>query len=193
VSPLAGSSINVRRIHMRNFLKKASLLTMLASVSASALETKNISESDNLNGLKVAVIKDALGSDEIIAGDYGSGLTKLISKNTSDLTSFERAMGVCAASIKLNELNKAEIACSQAIEKIDALKGRARHRDFLKSVAYSNRAIVRHLVNDDQGALDDFTSALLIDDNSIVTENLLALKKIRLNHEDKYVEPIIAE
>jgi hypothetical protein len=180
---------------MKHLLAKASLFATFISVGASAIETNTFELAADvkpkLSGLKLAVIKDAIGSDEIVAGNYTTGLNKITDLQDKPLAAYDTAMGACVANIKLNDFSQASSACSKAIDAISAIKGRSRHNQYLKSIAYSNRAIVRYLSDDNQGALEDFTSALLVDDNSIVKNNILALKQINVSAEEKIVEPAV--
>ncbi|NMP32280.1 hypothetical protein HII17_11935 [Thalassotalea sp. M1531] len=178
---------------MKKFLAKASLLATLVSVGTSAVEATTLTQPIKLNGLKIAIIKNAVGTDEIISGDYSAGLSKIVATKKPELSNYDKAMGVCVASLKLNELDKADSACTKAIDEISAIKGRGRHGEFLKSMAYSNRAIVRYLAKDNTGALEDFTSALVVDNNSIVKDNILALKRIQLTTDDASFETSYAE
>lgn len=173
---------------MKNLLTKASLLVALMSSVASAVEVNTFDESPSLHGLKLAVIKDAVGSNEIVSGDYISGLNKISGLPEKSLTAYDVAMGACVANIKLNELSKANAACSTAIDAINAIKGRGRHREYLKSIAYSNRAIVRYLSDDSSGALADFTNALLVDNNKVVKGNIAILKRIQLHADENTSE-----
>ena len=155
-------------------LAKLTMLVALMSVSAHAV----VKETPKLNGLKIAVIKDAVGTEDIIAGNYHSGLDKLATADASSFSDYDKAMGVCVANIKLNSLTIADKACTDAIDAMKALSGRGRHGQYLKALAYSNRAIVRYLAKDNSGAMEDFTSALLIDNNDIVKGNIIALRTI---------------
>ena len=165
---------------MKKQLSKVSALVVLLGTTASAVAVaaKNVTTDAKLNGLKLAVVKNAVGSDEIIAGDYQLGLNKMASAQQDPVSSYDQAMGVCVANIKLNDLSLADQACSLAVEQIDKVTGPSAQKQFLKSMAYSNRGIVRYLADDNVGALEDFTSALLVDDNTIVKNNLLTLKRI---------------
>ncbi|MFD2167982.1 hypothetical protein ACFSJY_17135 [Thalassotalea euphylliae] len=173
---------------MKSLLKKVPVLAALMAVSSHAVIADTSAPA--LNGMKIAVVKDAIGSQDIVDGDYAEGLTKLAS---SDVQAYDKAMGICVANIKLNNLDAADVACTSAIEEISSLNGRGRHAKFLKSVAYSNRAIVRYLSEDSEGALEDFTSAMLISDNDIVKDNLLTLKRIRLSAEERIVDTSLAD
>jgi len=164
---------------IRKTLASATILGTLISISAHSIAADGLSvktEEPKLDGLKIAIIKNAVGSNEIIAGNYQLGLSKLTNSSDSALIGYETAMGLCAANIKLNELITADKACTEAIEAISALKGRGRHREFLKAIAYSNRAVVRYLDKDKGAALEDLTSALLINDSSIIKNNIIALR-----------------
>ncbi|REL25904.1 hypothetical protein DXX93_04540 [Thalassotalea euphylliae] len=165
---------------MNKQLSKISALVLLLGTTASAVAVaaKNVTTDAKLNGLKLAIVKNAPGSDEIIAGDYQLGLDKLASAKQDPISSYNQAMGMCVANIKLNDLSLADKACSFAVEQIDKVTGPSAQKLFLKSMAYSNRGIVRYLADDNVGALEDFTSALLVDNNTIVKNNLLTLKRI---------------
>lgn len=150
------------------------LKTTASAIALSTLISTTTMASDNLNGLRIAVIKDALGSDEILNGHYSSAMTRLAEANTTG--DFEHSMGLCVANIKLEEWKLATQACTKSIEVLQpmlATNGRAK---YLMSVTYSNRAVARYLANDTHGALDDLSTAILIDDNKLVKNNLLQLK-----------------
>ncbi|MAG76777.1 MAG: hypothetical protein CL811_08455 [Colwelliaceae bacterium] len=178
---------------MKPLLVKASLLLALMSAGTKLVEAKPLETTSKLHGLKIAIVKDAVGSTDIVAGDYTTGLSKIDELTPKQESGYDIAMGKCVANIKLNELASANMACSQAIESIDEINGHSRHIEFLKSMALSNRAIVRYLSNDSLGALDDFTSALLVNDNDIVKSNILALKQIRADQDEKLVASSFSE
>ncbi|MCH2058510.1 MAG: hypothetical protein MK214_18260 [Thalassotalea sp.] len=178
---------------MKPLLVKASLLLALMSADTKLVEAKPLETTPKLHGLKIAVVKDAVGSTDIVAGEYTTGLSKIDELTPKQESGYDIAMGKCVANIKLNELASANMACSQAIESINEINGHSRHIEFLKSMALSNRAIVRYLSNDRLGALDDFTSALLVNDNDIVKSNILALKQIRADQDEKLVASSFSE
>lgn len=149
-----------------------------AQLSFSMLSPDLKTEVPALHGLKVAIIRGTVGSSDIITGDYQSGLNKLTHSNTDTTSGYDKSMGLCVANIKLNELESAHQACTDAIEEVDTIIGRSRQKHFLKALAYSNRAIVHYLSKDNHGALKDFTNALFVDDNDIVKANIAALSTI---------------
>lgn len=158
------------------------LLTLLLSstYSTTSLASDNTESSKNkaLNGLKVAIIKDAIGTSELVSGLYNQGLEKLKTSTSQMEAGFEQATGLCVANLKTKRLSEADKACNQAIHYINHVDSSINHIQFLKSLAYSNRGIVRYLSNDNLGALDDFITALLIDNNHIVQDNLINIKTI---------------
>lgn len=161
----------------------SALIMSIYSISASANDKEN---SLKLNGMKIAIIKNAIGSKELIAGNYNEGLTKL--SNSSKQNEYEGAMGLCVANLKTHRYIEANIACSQAIDTINNIADDSYHNRYLKSLAYSNRGVVRYLAKDSYGALDDFTTALLVDNNDIVKKNLLNIKTVIFNNKDNTIE-----
>ncbi|WP_286269775.1 tetratricopeptide repeat protein [Thalassotalea hakodatensis] len=148
--------------------------TLLSLSMASMLATASPSET-TLEKFKIAVIKDTTGSSELMQGDYTSGMHKLTSAKESS-TGFDIDMGLCAANLKHLKFEQAEEACSDAIEGIDAHAARSREGKFIKALALSNRGIVRYLQDDSYGALEDFSSALLLSDSKVIKDNLAYLK-----------------
>lgn len=167
---------------MNKYFAKTTLVASLLTISAHAVEA-NTFENPNLNGLKVAIIKDAAGTEEILAGDYDNGLNKISNLSQEPLANYEYAMGICVANIKLREFAKANNACSKAIDAIESIKGRARHGKFLKSMAYSNRAIVRYLSKDSHGALEDFAQALMTNSNHVVKGNIATFQALAASND----------
>jgi hypothetical protein len=85
-------------------------------------------------------------------------------------------MGLCVANLKVNRLAKAELACTQAIEAISAITADNKHNRYLKSLAYSNRGIVRYKSNSTLSAIEDFTTALKLSKRRYIKDNVAALK-----------------
>lgn len=123
----------------------------------------------------VAIIKNAQGSKELMAGQHRSGLQKLQQQSLIKV-SFEQAMGVCVAQLKQDEFTSAEASCSAAIALSQRELGNSQHAKLLKAYAYNNRAIVRHYLQDTLGALQDFTSAYLLNNNQTIYNNLSRFK-----------------
>ncbi|REL30401.1 hypothetical protein [Thalassotalea euphylliae] len=172
---------------MKSRMGKMSMFALLLGTTASAVAVaaKSVATEAKLNGLKLAVVKNAIGSNEIVEGKYQLGLSKLSSAPKDLASSYNQEMGMCVANIKLNKLSLADSACSNAIRQIDKVNGPTHQKQYLKSLAYSNRGIVRYLADDSLGAYEDFTSALLVDNNTIVKGNLLTFKQMAFttNHQ----------
>ena len=148
--------------------KKLTTLAFALSCSANAFAV------DHIEGFKVAIIKDAAGTTEIVDGHFAKGIDKL--NHASETSAFDVDMGLCVANLKSEKLHAAEKACSNAVSSTEMNVGRSRHGKLLKALAHSNRGIVRYLKNDTVGAYDDFTSALLLVDNKIIADNLTYFK-----------------
>ncbi|WP_286262775.1 hypothetical protein [Thalassotalea atypica] len=148
--------------------KVVALTTLLCS---SAYATPNTIDID---GLKVAIIKDAVGTNEVLTGNYPLAERKLTTSSKLTTSQFDQSMGLCVTYLKMTKLNKANNACSKALSSILGKSGRAK---YLASMAYSNRAVVKYLAKDHYGALDDMSSAILTSRNKVVKDNLLILKQ----------------
>jgi len=141
--------------------------------------TSSVSAVANENTFKLAIIKDYLGSREIVDGDFTKSIAYLTRKN-ADKSSFELNMGLCTSYIKTHDINHSESACTAAITDLQSIKTNNKQVTYLQSVSYSNRGVARYLKNDFTGALEDLTTAISIDSNSI-TENNLTLAKRKLS------------
>lgn len=148
---------------------KTLLLTSLLVISSTL-------SAEHLGRFKVAVVKDTLGSQELVAGDFKSGLEQLVNAHKTR-SSFNIAMGLCVAHLKQEALINAELSCSQAIEEAKTSLNNGKQGNLLKALAYSNRGIVRHLNKDDYGAFDDFTSAVLLSNSKLISDNLSIFKQ----------------
>jgi len=153
---------------MKSNTKKFSLLIVALLISFNSVaEPKRLA-------LQLAVIKHAAGSKEIMKGEYGQGLQKLVKASARKRALFDIATGICAAKIMTNDLEQAIPFCSQAIDMYKERRNSKYH--YLTSIAYSNRGIVRFKLGDMAGALEDIETAVSIDNNNIVLSNLDYLK-----------------
>lgn len=131
---------------------------------------------------KVAVVKNTTGVAEIKNGDYQEGINAIASNTMDSNTKFNDTLNLCAAKLKLGEYTAAETACSNAITVISKAEI-TEHNNYLKSIAYSNRGIVRHYLTNKAGSFADFNQALSLDDNKVVRANVKALKHALLKSE----------
>ncbi|QOL26829.1 hypothetical protein LP316_05905 [Thalassotalea sp. LPB0316] len=152
---------------------KKHILYSTLTVVLGAAPLANADESN----FKVAIIKDAAGSKDIIKGNFNESLTKMTQTPATLIEKFEQAMGLCVANIKLSQLDAAEANCSSAIDAGLAMETSTASRNKLSALAYNNRAISRALSEDTLGALDDFTSAMLLNQSSLINNNLTHFKK----------------
>ena len=168
---------------MKNTLSttKLTLLSLLLAISTAAVADVSTPESLSMNGFKIAVIKNSTGTDDIVSGNYLSGINHI--KSGADTTStFEKSMGLCVANLKVNRLEEAELACTNAIESISVATGFAcnskdnRHNKYLKSLAYSNRGIVRYQSNDPLSAIEDFNTAAKLSNRMYIKDNISVIK-----------------
>ncbi|WP_206483627.1 hypothetical protein [Thalassotalea sp. G2M2-11] len=155
-----------------NKLLSPSILAPLAFTMASAMATENTS------GFTLAVVEDATGSDEIIAGDYHAGLASIASI-TAD-KKFAHFTSLCVAHIKTANLASAETACTDAIKAIPAKASRGRHGKLLKALAYSNRGIARYLDGENLSAFEDFSKAKSLSKHTLIVENVTYFSNNRL-------------
>lgn len=153
---------------MNHKLHIFALCILLASISLNSF-AKN-----GENSFQVAVIEESLGAKEILNGDYFLGLEKLGHKGSENNQKFETLLGRCAARIMTRELKQALLVCTDAIESDENRFGYK--RKYLKSVAYSNRAIVHYLLGNTATATSDLKKAASINKNHIVMENLAKLQ-----------------
>lgn len=141
--------------------------TLLASIALSSLVSASASEL----ALKVAVIKDTVGSKNIMTGDLTTGIKRLTRMNMVEQT-FESNMSLCVAYIQSNNKAKSESSCSAAIKSTKSMPLHNEQAIYLKSLSYSNRGIARYFSDNLSGAIDDLTTAISINSNPITKGNL---------------------
>ncbi len=134
------------------------------------------------NPFKVAVVKQAAGVKEIKRGNYQEGINEIAKSAKHSDDAFAEKLNLCAANLKMGVYTEAETACSDAITLISKTEASDR-ADYLTSIAYSNRGIVRHYLADKAGAFADFNKAMTLDDNKVVRANVTALKTALLKSE----------
>lgn len=129
--------------------------------------------SNGAEKFKVAVVKDSLGADKIVAGDYSDGMKDI---EMNDKIDFNHAMNLCAAQIKTYKFKKAEESCTKAIDSLSVNASRGRHGKLLKALAYSNRSIAKHLNNESYSAYEDLLTAKSLSENAIILDNIAYFK-----------------
>jgi len=149
--------------------------TLLTTLIVSSAFTSSVSARENSSSFKLAIVKDYLGSRSIALGNYAKGINYLTRNNTINST-FESKMGLCTAYIKTSNIDKSESACTSAINDLKTIKKDNKQVTYIKSVSYSNRGVSRYLNDDIAGAIEDLTTAVLIDSNPITTHNLKLAK-----------------
>ncbi len=162
--------------------------TVISTLITSALGFSSISVIANEIPFKIAVIKHASGSEDIALGKA----SKFIDGFTNDIGDevfFEDNMSLCAAYIKTSTLHKSEAACTAAINSLKTINASSTKAQYLKALSYSNRGVSRYLNEDIAGSMDDFTTAILIDVNTITKSNLILMKQ-RLMKEEVEEHPV---
>lgn len=144
--------------------------TKLMVVAATMLASSSALASGNF---QLAVIEGSQGARPILKGDYQHGLSQIgqdvTGRSGDDL--FEDSMSLCVANIKLNQLDKAYGYCQQAVKHVDDAKAYRPTKAKFKALALNNLAIVKYLKQDNQGAYQDFNSAIELSDNVMVGNN----------------------
>ncbi|TLU66737.1 hypothetical protein FE810_04295 [Thalassotalea litorea] len=162
-----------KRLNKSNYSYKALLLSILtASAAAEASESSELSALEQ--PFKVAVVKNAPGSNAIVSGEFAVGASELTSSEMDKSQHFEKAMGLCALHIKTGEYAVAKSACSEAVTAVSGFEDSHISRT-LSAMAYSNRAIVKYFTHDTLGAFTDFSKALEYSSDTIVMDNLTRL------------------
>lgn len=157
-------------------LTALSLTTMMLFTSSSM--------ATGLSEFKLAVIKNGVGSTDIIKGEFKQSI-KLIQNENDKANTFENAMGLCVAHLKITSLIKADNACTNAIKILDSTEQSNRQAQYLKALALSNRAIVRYIDGKIIDSHKDFVNALGLSERDIIKNNFNVFKdklmKISIN------------
>jgi hypothetical protein len=149
---------------------------LLATLSPILVISNPVSAFESNNTLKVAVVKNATGTRDIIKGDFSSGIKKLTRRHV-DENSYDSNMSLCVAYLKVDNARLSESSCTAAINSVEAMNLNNDKSLYLKSLSYSNRGIARYKNADISGALADLNAAVLIDDNVIAASNLKIMKQ----------------
>jgi hypothetical protein len=153
----------------RNIMKIKS--TLLTSLLTTLVLSNPVLAFENKTALKVAVVKYAMGSNDIVKGDFTTGIKKL-NRLRKDEDSFGSNMSLCVAYLQSDDAMQSESACTAAINSAQKINLKTDKAYYLKSLSYNNRGISRYINNDISGALSDLNAAVLIDNNTITTSNL---------------------
>ena len=149
-------------------LLKTLLTTLVLSNPVLAFESNS--------ALRVAVVKHATGTNDIVKGNMSTGIKKL-NRRHKDEYSFGSNMSLCVAYLHSDDAKQSESACTAAIDSAHRISLKSAKADYLKSLSYNNRGISRYINNDISGALSDLNTAVLIDDNTITIRNLELVKQ----------------
>lgn len=147
---------------------KTLLTSIIFSYSLSA-------QADN-SLLKIAVVKDSIGAQDIVLGNINSSIEKLTSVQKAN-KGFNTKLNLCAAYLKSTEKSKSELACTAAIKDIESKGKYTKKTRYLKSLSYSNRAIARYQSKNIYGALTDINTAISTDSNAITKANFTFIKQ----------------
>ena len=150
-------------------IKPKLLCTLLAGSLLSLTATANDSS------FKLAVIENSLMSEDVVSGQYAKAIAS-VAGNSDIMKSFEESTSLCVAYIKSGNSAEAESACTAAVENISKIKSKTSKVRYLEAISYSNRGVAKYFNEDLSGAMNDLTSAILIDDNSMVKTNLMLVK-----------------
>ena len=157
---------------------------VINSLVASLLCGSSISALANEFPFKLTVIHNAVGTKDIASGNYNKFINSLPNDNTIE-GAFERNMSLCAAYINTKEYDKSESACTAAINTLELISLPRKKSLYLKALSLSNRGISRYLNDDIIGSMNDFTTAILVDRNTITKSNLKIAKHGLLKEEEK--------
>lgn len=147
---------------------------LLTAMSMSSLLITSVFASDLPSKFTVAIIKDIAGSNDIKNGDFHTGIKSL--SRTSSASKFDKSMGLCVAYLQAKSLNRAEVACTDAITAIETHHSAGHKTKLLKALAYSNRGIVKYFQEDEYGALADLSTAVKLSDDPLIVNNINYLK-----------------
>ena len=157
--------------------------TLLKTLLATLILSNPVLAYEGEAKLKVAIIKNATGTNDIVRGNFNTGIKKLNKQNKYEY-SFGSNMGLCVAYLQSDDAKQSESACTAAIESTEKFDFKSTKADYLKSLSYNNRAISRYINNDISGALSDLNAAVLIDKNTITTNNLKIIKQHSFKQEN---------
>jgi hypothetical protein len=157
--------------------------TLLTSLLATLALTNPALAFESKTALKVAVVKHAMGTNDIVKGDISGGITKLNRLHKND-NSFGSNMSLCVAYLQSDDAVQSESACTAAINSAEKIRLKNDKAYYLKSLSYNNRGIARYMNKDISGALSDLNAAVLIDNNVITTSNLEMVKLYSYNSEN---------
>ncbi|MEX2122567.1 MAG: hypothetical protein WD795_01655 [Woeseia sp.] len=128
----------------------------------------------------MTVIADRAQGDRVVAGDYGQAIAQIAAETGKRSDQFAVSNNLCVAYTKLNDLPKAEVACSEALRISKEMYGSwydsDRKRNY-HALALSNRGVIRAVSGDAQLAREDFLRARRLSDTlAAPSENLARLE-----------------
>jgi hypothetical protein len=150
--------------------------TLLKTLLATLVLSNPVLAFESDSALRVAVVKNATGTNDIVKGNMNNGIKKL-NRRHKDQYSFGSNMSLCVAYLHADDAKQSESACTAAIDSANKISLKSAKADYLKSLSYNNRGIARYINNDISGALSDLNAAVLIDDNIITVSNLALVEQ----------------
>lgn len=126
----------------------------------------------SMGNYKLAVIEGKAPSRHVLRGDYTKAINAINQGQQKSATAgYESSMSLCAAKIKMSEIEAALKACDNAVIVITDTDTYQTDKDKYKALALSNRAVAKQLNNDYQGAYQDFTSAMALTNQQFILDN----------------------
>lgn len=159
---------------MKTLLKKI-LITTCFTTSAFV----NAAIEEQSNSFKMAVVKSFKGAKEIKTGHYDDGIAIIESNNKAIEYGEEvaQSMNLCVAYTQTKLWTQASKSCDQAIALLKTINEPSSTERTLMATAYSNRGVQRVRVEDYNGALSDFLTAVELKENKFTEQNLMSLLK----------------
>jgi len=157
-------------------------LTRMAAVASLLLAAGAHAADKPSSFVLTAYSNDAAGA-EVLSGQYKSALELLAHpKSDSQLYYTAARTNECVAYSALRQLDEAQVACDRAISTakrskvpVQGLRAR-RDQNEMIALAYSNRAVLRWMRNDDANAAADMDTAMKLAPRAdFVARNMLAL------------------
>ena len=141
-------------------------------IATSLLIGSNVFAEDINDKFEMVVILDSLGTKDLLKGEFQEAAGKIEDKKNRRRykhSTFEVSMASCVAEYGISKLVQAEKSCTNAITDYEGKSDKG--HSYLKSLALSNRSIVRYKMGDFDSSFEDIKLALKTDENKIVTKN----------------------
>uniref|UniRef100_A0A486XW35 FOG: TPR repeat n=1 Tax=Rheinheimera sp. BAL341 TaxID=1708203 RepID=A0A486XW35_9GAMM len=155
---------------------KARSVKLGSSLALMLMASGSFLASASTNGYKMVLIENTPGVAALQAGQFDQGIHETLN-STAEVDDFSRQMSLCVGFTKSAQLDKAVVACDNAVSAAQQLHSvSSSDKREMRAYALTNRGVLRLLQNNNLAALADFNRAAELNRSAVSLHNLQRLE-----------------